>query len=220
MTWLLNSVKQIFFNFIAPPFCIGCHVMLAADTILCTNCFGGIAPLATKTLPITSRYSARVFAVSDYCEPLRSLVLAKHQSNRLAAKQLGRLMWQRTDLSYADFDIIVPVPLHWTRYAWRWFNQAEVIAQELSKKSGKPVIQLLYRAHKTEYQTRLTRQKRLNNLKDAFQLVAGAEQYKGKKILLVDDVMTTGTTLHHCLRTLVKIAPKEDVIVGVACRTL
>jgi competence protein ComFC len=145
--------------------------------------------------------------------------LAKHYGNRLAAKQIGRLMWERTDLRFADFDIIVPVPLHWTRYAWRWFNQAEVIAQELSIKSGKPVVHLLKRVKLTQYQTGLTRHKRLTNLNGAFELTDQAKQFEDKKILLIDDVMTTGTTLHRCFRAIIKMQPKS-LKAGVACRTL
>jgi competence protein ComFC len=144
--------------------------------------------------------------------------LAKQYSNRLASKYLGQLIWQKTDIHMLDFDYIVPVPLHWTRYAWRWFNQAEVIAQELSKESGKPVVHLLKRNRNTGYQAGLSREKRLKNLFQAFALTKEAHHYKGKKILLVDDVMTTGTTLKTCARELIKIDPKE-IFIAVACRT-
>lgn len=219
--WLIQIIvgcKNALFQIVAPAFCVHCHASLEQGAFLCYSCQVSIVPIVTRELFITDLYQAKIFAVSNYEEPLRSLTLAKQYGNRLASKQLGQLIWQKTDLYTVDFDCIVPVPLHWTRYAWRWFNQAHVIAQELSKASGKPVVQLLKRNRNTGYQAGLSREKRLNNLFQAFTLLELAQAYKGKKILLVDDVMTTGTTLKTCARQLIKIAP-EKIVIAVACRT-
>ncbi len=213
-----SVVTQFFARIIAPSYCVQCQVFSEQGSFLCKPCFGTIRPIVTKTLTITEKYSAQVFAASAYVEPLRSLVVVKHYGNRLASKQLAELLWNKSDLRFADFDILVPVPLHWTRYAWRWFNQAEVMATTLSALSGKPVVHLLKRKRKTNYQTGLTREKRLTNLADAFELTPEAQQYKGKRILLIDDVMTTGTTLKLCSQELIKIRP-FSLIIGVACRT-
>lgn len=218
MRFLFSLCKKLLFRTLAPPFCIQCQKFLE-DGFLCAQCSRTIIPIATRNLHITKKYSAPIFAMSDYQEPLRSLVKAKHYSDRLASKRLGVLLWERTDLANLDFEIIVPVPLHWTRYAWRWFNQAEVIAHELSLKSGKPVVQILKRVRRTDYQTGLAREKRLTNLAGAFSLIKEAERHRGKSILLVDDVMTTGTTLLACCKELIKIRPNK-ISVGVACRTL
>lgn len=220
MKTFINSVFKTISNIIAPPFCVSCEQFLNKDHFLCFNCGGKIIPVATKNLAITPKYTAKIFAVSDYQEPLKSLVMAKHYGNRLASRQLGQLIWELTDIKYADFDIIVPVPLHWSRKAWRWFNQAEVIADILSSYSKKPVAHLLKRKRYTSYQTSLTRVKRLTNLEDAFELVPGATEYKNKKILLVDDVMTTGTTLRSCAKVLVAMQPDYAPIIAVACRNL
>ncbi|MGK3945895.1 hypothetical protein ABK046_47060, partial [Streptomyces caeruleatus] len=84
-----------------------------------------------------------MFAISDYEYPLRSLVQAKQYGNRCASRQLGQLLWEHTPLTQIQFDIIVPIPLHWTRYAWRGFNQSEEMARVVSEYSGKPVVKLL-----------------------------------------------------------------------------
>jgi len=176
-------------------------------------------PVVTQELTITKKYLAKVYAVGHYKDPLRSLIMAKHSGNRLASKQQGQLLWERTDIRFADFDVIVPVPLHWTRHAKRWFNQAEVMAQYISAQSGKPVAHLLKRTKRTKLQAGLTKQERHKNIEDAFTLTKDAHNYKGKKILLIDDVMTTGTTLHACSRRLISLAPSQ-LCIGVVSRVV
>lgn len=216
---MLVTVTNYIKNILAPPFCVQCQVFLNTHTFLCQSCIGTIMPVVTKTLIITKKYSAKVYAVGQYKDPLRSLIMAKHVGNRLASVQLGQLLWERTDIRFADFDIIVPVPLHWTRHAQRWFNQSEIMAQYISSQSGKPVISLLQRVKRTKLQAGLTKQERHANIEKAFMLTKDAYSYKGKKILLIDDVMTTGTTLHACSRKLVDLKP-EQLCIGVVSRVV
>ena len=103
--------------------------------------------------------------------------------------------------SGAEFDAIVPVPLHWTRYCVRGFNQAHLFCLLLGRELGVPVRRLLVRRRATRRQARLNREQRLNNLTDAFALRRGAGA-EGQKILLVDDVLTTGATLTEACRPL------------------
>lgn len=99
---------------------------------------------------------------------------------------------------FAQIDIIVPVPLHKKRRAERGFNQSEFIAQIISKTINKPVSDLLVRHRNTEHQARLNREKRLVNVKDAFKCISGIRG----RILLVDDVYTTGSTMRECTNAL------------------
>lgn len=216
---LFASLKELIKQFLSPHACLYCKKFFQGPALLCFECDQLIIPIATKKLPITQKYSATVFAISDYQDPIRSLIMAKHGRNRVVSLQLGQLLWDYTDLKYVDFDIIVPVPLHWTRYAWRWFNQAQVMAQQLSLLSGKPVVQLLKRPKKTPSQAKLNRAKRLINLENAFQLTKNYQEYTYKKILLIDDVMTTGTTLKACSKVLLAVRPLH-IFIGVGCRTL
>lgn len=213
----LHYIHTKILDIIAPPFCLSCKVFLAQDTVLCTACRIEIKPLISKSIVVTKERSMSVLAIGSYAQPLRSLILAKSRSNRAVSCQLGKLVWELTYVANADFDIIVPVPLHWTRYAWRGYNQAEVIAQEISSKTGKPIISLLSRVKRTPYQSEVKGIERIKNVKDIFELGKNTRQYAHKKILLVDDLMTTGATLQSAAKQLAKLKPEKLTAVVAAC---
>jgi ComF family protein len=101
-------------------------------------------------------------------------------------------------------DLIVPVPLHPSRLRAREFNQSLLLADRMSRHLMRPVLMTsLVRTVATEPQTTLARRERLRNLRRAF-AVRDAEAIAGRRILLVDDVFTTGTTLHECAKALLQ----------------
>lgn len=90
------------------------------------------------------------------------------------------------------------MPLHWSRFNWRGFNQAEKLAEVLAKKWALSVnVDLLERKKLTWSQAKLSKQDRLNNILNAFRIKRNSD-LKEKNILLIDDVWTTGTTLNQC----------------------
>ncbi len=100
-----------------------------------------------------------------------------------------------------EIEGLVPVPLHKKREKERGYNQSLLLAEALAKKWKKPVLPVLERVRYTETQTHFDRKERMQNLRVAFRVRAGAELQE-KKFLLVDDVFTTGSTLDECARTL------------------
>ena len=99
------------------------------------------------------------------------------------------------------FDIVVPVPLHRARKRERGFNQAELLAQLLSARAGLKMREPLERIRYTTTQTVFDRAERMKNLRDAFRLRKNAN-VRGLRVLLIDDVLTTGSTLSECARVL------------------
>ena len=104
-------------------------------------------------------------------------------------------------LNGCSFDAVVPVPLHPLRRREREFNQAEVLGRELTRKSKLAFYEALVRVRYTVTQTHFDRRRRMQNLRDAFKLRRNAT-VQGKDLLLVDDVLTTGSTLDECARVL------------------
>jgi ComF family protein len=118
---------------------------------------------------------------------------------------------------FANVDMIVPVPLHWKRFYQRGYNQSELLAIMLGRKIHKPCRKVLKRIRPTTRQATLSREERLKNLKNAF-AVPHPEKVKDQKILLVDDVLTTGATLHACAETLLTAGAASVVVFTIARR--
>jgi ComF family protein len=141
------------------------------------------------------------YSFGSYGGTLRELIhLLKYSKMRPLAKPLGGLLLRTMPRDEA-FDSIVPVPLHWRREWERGFNQSEVLALELSRTTGLPVHRSLRRVKSTAAQAGLSNSGRRRNVAQAF-LCRRADAVKGKRILLVDDVMTTGSTATACARAL------------------
>lgn len=220
LTHLAKKTYTLCMQLIAPAFCVACRLFLDDNTVLCDSCFAKLVPIVSTQITVSGQNMLTVLAISDYVEPLRSLILAKHYSQRVAAKQLAYLIWRLSNLQHISFDYLVPVPLHWTRYAWRGYNQAEIIAQELSRLSGKKVAYIIKRKRRTLFQSLFTPQQRTDNVKNAFELTKLAnELYDNKTIVLVDDLITTGATLKSMAKEIGKLKPIRMYAV-VACRVL
>ena len=207
-------IRDVFFkcsdvlkNIISPPHCSSCKKFLHERSVFCFECEKKLKPIVSHTLDITPSKSIKVFSVSRYVDPIKALILSKRYGNYVSCVQLAQLILEKTFLKEQEFDYLVPIPLHWTRYARRGFNQAEVIARTIGKETGIPVINLLKRVKMTSYQSKLSSTDRYSNVKKAFKLNVEKDQYIGKRLLLIDDLMTTGATLKAAAKTLLPLKP-------------
>src|SRR3990167_1296367 len=215
---LLADAFNIISYLIAPPFCASCYVWMLERQVFCIDCELKIKPIVSESIKIRN-YDIPILAISDYQEPIKKLILAKLKSNRVAALQLGELIWEKSVIQNLDFDYIVPIPLHWTRAFKRGYNQAGVIAKIISKKSNKPVLNILKRNRNTVFQFQLSRSDRADNVFKVFDVKTGLNNLSGKKILIVDDLMTTGATIKAASFELAKLKP-ENIKAVVACRVV
>ncbi|MFH1643834.1 MAG: ComF family protein [bacterium] len=209
------SLLQLVF----PTFCSECKILINKDEVFCANCLQKIKPVVSKFFPINSKYKLKVFAVCRYENPLKNLILKKSFSQSWASVKLAQLILNRFDLNSFEIDYFIPVPLHWTRFAKRGFNQAEVLAKTLGKNLNKPVLNLLKRKKRTPFQSSLPIAMRAENVKDAFYIrqIMDLEFLKDKNIFLIDDLCTTGATLQNAAKILVKYNP-QSINAIVACR--
>ena len=215
-------------RFVLPVECIACGQSLSTDPVpfFCTVCWDTIRPLQQPVCarcdqpfvsPAATAYTPnhqcqdcmerppdfeRAWTLFPYLPPLRDAICSfKYRDKHTLAQPLARLMISALP-SRIDVDVIIPVPLHPARLRAREFNQSLLLADQLSHHLARPVSAThLVRIAATDPQTTLTRQARLNNLRKAFD-VRRPQDLKKKRILLVDDVFTTGTTLNECAKAL------------------
>ena len=145
----------------------------------------------------------RARAVLRYDKNSRHLVLAlKHGDRTHLAAAFGRWMHRVGGEVLTGADLLVPVPLHWTRLLQRRYNQAALLAQAISSAGGPPVaVDWLVRRRRTPPQGRLGPVARNRNVRAAFAMRAG-RNVAGRQVVIVDDVMTTGATIEECARVL------------------
>lgn len=151
--------------------------------------------------------------------PLRQMVQKFKYGRKVSlGKPLGRLMAQGCEefLRECQADLIVPVPLHPRRLRWRGFNQSLLLSRQVSRRYNVPVEPFaLYRARETVPQTELTEDERRKNVRGAFAINAG-KSMKGRSVLLVDDVYTSGATVNECSRVLIRGGAREVTILTLA----
>ncbi len=137
---------------------------------------------------------SRLYVLFEYDDEVRSLIEQLKYEKR---KEIAHYMISFCRFVHSNYDCIVPVPLHPVRYRERGFNQSLVIARELSRHTGIPVVKSgIIRKRYTRHQTGLGKTERKKNLEGAFK-VSMPERFQKKKIMLVDDVYTTGATLEN-----------------------
>ncbi len=146
---------------------------------------------------------------------LRELIhLFKYGRMRPLDRDLGAWL-ARAYPRLEHFDALVPLPLHWWKRMQRGFNQSDLLARELSRRTGVPVLNAARRRRRTAVQANLTPAQRRENVRGAFD-VPSPEHVRGLSLLLVDDVMTTGSTVNACAKALKQAGAARVCVLTVA----
>jgi ComF family protein len=230
-----RAAGKLIANAILPPRCLACGVTVETSGALCASCFSGFTFIAAPIcrvcgIPLEIAHDDdlicggcirerpdfnRARAVFVYDATSKGLLLAfKHGDRTDAGVHLARWMCRAGAELIEACDLVVPVPLHRWRFLWRSYNQAALLANALSKVTGKPSVpDALVRTRATPSQGHLDRKGRRRNVKDAFR-VNRVRAIEGKKVLLIDDVLTTGATVEACTRALLAVGARAvDVLV-------
>ncbi len=200
---IVQSVAAAAFEYfaaaLAPPHCAACDEPVPLLAAFCRGC---VATLERAPPPVDKR--APLAALVYEGAAARAIVRMKYGGRPDITRPLGDLLWQAIEpRARAPIEAVVPVPLHAMRLAERGYNQSALIARNLARRLKAPLHPVaLVRVRDTQRQALLEREARLTNVVGAF-AVARPAAIVGRRVLLIDDVCTTGATLEaasHALR--------------------
>ena len=223
----VRSAATFFKTLLLPPRCLSCGLLVASENALCAECFSEMKfienPLCEVTgAPMAYDLKEQVMSATAIAHPpvhrkMRAACLYTGTAKRLVvnfkffdhlelADRLAHWMANAGAELLEETDVIVPVPLHRFRFLERRFNQSAELAKGISRRTGKPVaLNALQRIRPTKQQVDLDLHERVQNVEGAF-VVPSSEsiEISGRRVLLIDDVMTTGATASACTRALLR----------------
>lgn len=232
----IAGVKRVcgaLLDMFVPSVCVSCRTNSAQNSILCDDCLIKLLNCATlpycpfcgTTLgtnlvsnvdsgcydcPVPMPRFRRVYRLGPYTGVLKPLIRQiKYHSQWAYVNPLAELLAEHiVNVSQTQFDLVAPVPMFWTRRMLRNGNHSWMITQTLADKLGLPASRELMRVKNTPQQAHFSRTRRMKNMRDAFK-VRNPHLMDGLKILLVDDVVTTGATADEATRALLDAGASE-----------
>lgn len=224
----MNKLIQLWQDFTAllfPRLCLACNnALLAEEHFLCLNCELALPKTNLHEHPknvLTEKFAGRLrleagsalFHFSKASKTQQLIHQIKYNDKREAAislgHQYGKILMQIPH--FQAFDVLLPVPMHARKQILRGYNQAEMFAKGLSESMMIPMeTNALVKIKMTDSQTRKTRLERLQNVEEVYEL-RGPSVLNGKKVLIVDDVLTTGATIEACAVAILEKLPNAKL---------
>ncbi len=224
----MKNALEVFFDFLMPHLCASCKAPLnSGETLLCSDCRKRVKKVPRNELNEMSAIKFSDSPVTDFLSlyyfqkdsPIQDLIHQLKYGNRF---RFGATLGEhvafelRSEIAKWNIDYILPVPLHRVKKAIRGYNQSYYISKGINGVLRASLRKdLLKRKKVTSSQTQLSAKERLENVKGAF-VVRSEKRIKGKNILLVDDVITTGATIKECAEAINKHKPKSIYALSIA----
>ena len=201
----------LFLNKVFPEKCLGCEKHEKINKYgFCEEC--------ERKIVFLSDFSPPFYWITRYEGPIKNAIHGlKYGRKKYYGKKLARMYIDFLKKhKIFDFDIIIPVPLHWKKEFLRGFNQSALISSYISRELNKPLILSdLVKIKNTCSQTKLSEKERKENVKESFH-VRKSTFIKGKRVLLIDDVYTTGATVRESVKVLKKAGARKVIILTLA----
>lgn len=189
--------------------CIICGKDCVGTDLLCAKCSKKIMHCKKVRVIEEGKISINCYSSSYYYSVVKQLIKnMKYKSDFRSCELLGNIMYETIKENNIDFDIMTYIPMTNVDLRKRTFNQSKALCAKIRNNNDKisklTCVKLLKKNRKTKDQIGLTKLERWNNLKDCFQFCGKKELIQGKRILLIDDVITTGATIYYCSKILIE----------------
>ena len=215
---MLNKI----INYVYPKVCGFCNKIISEE-YTCKNCQEKLKYMyeSERQLVSVNKYFDILICAYKYKGIIRSKILQyKFKNKKYLYTTLSQRLIELLNMYSNEIDIIIPVPIHFMRAFNRGYNQSFLIARFIAKKIDKELKNnILKKVRNNKPQSLLTANKRKNNVYNAYKLIR-ADAIKGKTILLIDDIYTTGATVNECSKVLKENGAKKIIVATVAKATI
>lgn len=203
-------------------YCCICNNYITDNQLLCSECYSKIKFCNRKYKLGEGNYSIYCYSAAYYSSIIKELIIRlKYKRDFNAGRILSYFLKQTIEKENIEYDIITFVPMRKKELKLRGYNQSEFLAKNISLNIyDNKVVKLIKKIKASKDQIGLNKEQRWENIKNCFEFIGECKFLSGKKILLVDDVMTTGATAYYCAEQLLENGAEKVVVITAAKSTL
>lgn len=212
--FILNCILDIIYG--EEDICVSCGDILTSDKKICNSCYNKVQLCNEPMLVKHQNIKFKSYSCSYYCGVIKDLIIKlKYKSDFRAGYVLVEMLYAYIVKNNLKFDAITYVPSSKASLKNRGYNQSKYLAKKLGEKIDINIINVISKSIETKDQIGLDEESRWNNLEGSFE-VRKSKHILDRVILLIDDVITTGSTTFYCSEELIKQGAKEVIILTVA----